>query len=63
MNDQDSKVAFETLIKVGKLTLWCIGIEKCGSKRGQSSVEWMRVSTVQEKKRYDQTEEQSTRVK
>ena len=36
-NDQDSKEACETLEKVGKLTLWCIGIEKCDSKRGRSS--------------------------
>ena len=36
-NDQDSKEACETLKKVGKLTLWCIGIEKCGLKRGRSN--------------------------
>ena len=36
-NNQDSKEAWETLDKVGKLTLWCIGIEKCGLRRGQSN--------------------------
>ena len=38
-NDQDSKEARETHEKVGKLTQWCIEIEKSDSKRGRSSTE------------------------
>ena len=30
--DQDSKEAWETLEKVGKFTLWCIGIENVTQK-------------------------------
>ena len=61
-NDQDSKEACETLEKVGKLTLWCIGIEKCDSKRGRSSTESGSDDesiSSSKKKRSDRTEKRS----
>ena len=56
-NDQDLKEDCETLEKVGKLTLWCIGIENCDSKKGRSSTESVSEYQQFEKKECDHTKE------